>query len=421
MWILTAFPVIRKPMFNAEFLQWKHCGSFLMKHNSDEQVQLFDTYRHLFIRSHLAFGRHYRRRTPWPYAYSHRNQPQTLSTDSLAEALGRTHFSAGEKNVALSFALSSCFLLARSQALLWAHRCCRPVSSWDRSSNFGAQGLRWRGTTFVFPTEDPFFSRVLAWRVADVVNRTLWIAFKTFCRSPRNSFVPWEASASESCDTQPNCDTLFTPFFQPFVLLFIKFVMRKQTRVSALQPVFVWKNWHSGGCQCSQGVRVQVPFKKYLHGCRAMDPWLLLPRMLLFPDTHFYLVTGLARKVWRQCVLVFAHDLGLRGGNCNLIRCNSFSLLQIQFTHVWHQSFANEVSDLYSSSPWFSNFDGWDSISSDEYPGRTIPIRFWVDQTHVSLICTDFPRYHRMEFLSSITELRPITLSSRRVTEKKSA
>ena len=234
MWILTAFPVIRKPMFNAEFLQWKHCGSFLMKHNSDEQVQLFDTYRHLFIRSHLAFGRHYRRRTPWPHAYSHRNQPQTLSTDSLDEALGRTHFSAGEKNVALSFALSSCFLLARSQALLWAHRCCRPVSSWDRSSNFGAQGLRWRGTTFVFPTEDPFFSRVLAWRVADVVNRTLWIAFKTFCRSPRNSFVPWEASASESCDTQPNCDTLFTPFFQPFVLLFIKFVMRKQTRVSRL-------------------------------------------------------------------------------------------------------------------------------------------------------------------------------------------
>ena len=43
------------------------------------------------------------------------------SSDSLAEALGRTHF-AGEKNVALSFALSLYIFLARSQALLWAHR-----------------------------------------------------------------------------------------------------------------------------------------------------------------------------------------------------------------------------------------------------------------------------------------------------------
>ena len=41
----------------------------------------------------------------------------SLSSDSLAEAPGRTHF-AGEKNVALSFALSLYLFLARSQALL---------------------------------------------------------------------------------------------------------------------------------------------------------------------------------------------------------------------------------------------------------------------------------------------------------------
>ena len=35
-------------------------------------------------------------------------------------------------------------------------------------------------------------------------------------------------------------------------------------------------------------------------------------------STHFYLVKGLARKVWRQCVLVFAHDLGFRGGNSSV-------------------------------------------------------------------------------------------------------
>ena len=36
MWFLTAFPVMYVPMFFAEFRQWKHCGSFLKKHNSDE-------------------------------------------------------------------------------------------------------------------------------------------------------------------------------------------------------------------------------------------------------------------------------------------------------------------------------------------------------------------------------------------------
>ena len=59
-------------------------------------------------------------------------------------------------------------------------------------------------------------------------------------------------------------------FFRLFIWLFINLVMR---------------NWHSGGCQHSQDFRVQVLFKKYLHGCRSMDPWFLLPRILVFLDT----------------------------------------------------------------------------------------------------------------------------------------
>ena len=39
--------------------------------------------------------------------------------------------------------------------------------------------------------------------------------------------------------------------------------------------------------------------------------------------THFYLVNGLALKVWRQCVLIFAHDLGSRGGNYNGLLANT--------------------------------------------------------------------------------------------------
>ena len=98
----------------------------------------------------------------------------------------------------------------------------------------------------------------------------------------------------------------------------------------------------------------------------------------LSSSTHFDLVTRVARKVWRQCVMVFAHDreshagklIGLlsntgrllSSGNRHLIvfprktiPFDSLSLLLIQFSHAWRQSFVIEVSDLYSSSPWVFN------------------------------------------------------------------
>ena len=56
-----------------------------------------------------------------------------------------------------------------------------------------------------------------------------------------------------------------------------------------------------------------------------------------------------------------------------------------------------------------STFDCEEPMSSDESRCRTIAIRFCVVHTHVSSICTDFPRFHRMEFLSSMIELRPIS------------
>ena len=89
-------------------------------------------------------------------------------------------------------------------------------------------------------------------------------------------------------------------------------------------------------------------------------------------STHFDLVIRLAQKMWRQCVLVFAHDLGFRGGNCNghlantglflstgnrylfllqrlTIPVDTLSLLLLPFSHDWRQSFVIAVSDLFSS------------------------------------------------------------------------
>ena len=55
-----------------------------------------------------------------------------------------------------------------------------------------------------------------------------------------------------------------------------------RTNTGFASPFLVLENWHSGGCQYSQGVRVQVPLKYFLHGCRKMEPWLPFLAILLF-------------------------------------------------------------------------------------------------------------------------------------------
>ena len=79
---------------------------------------------------------------------------------------------------------------------------------------------------------------------------------------------------------------------------------------------------------------------------------------------------------------------------------NAEPRILIQFSHAWCQSFAIEVSDLYSASPLFSTLDSLEPMSYDESPCRKITIHFWFVQTPVSSIFTDFPRYHRTESLT---------------------
>ena len=83
-------------------------------------------------------------------------------------------------------------------------------------------------------------------------------------------------------------------FFQPFVLLFINLMMREQTLITSFRY---------------PSNNISTVVEQWIHGYFCLG--------CFSSPTHFYLVKGLARKVWRQCVLVFAHDLGLRGGNCN--------------------------------------------------------------------------------------------------------
>ena len=57
---------------------------------------------------------------------------------------------------------------------------CHSVSSWDRSSNFGALGLRWWGSPGQMYPSEGFWSRILVRRAIAFVNFTRWIGFCMF-------------------------------------------------------------------------------------------------------------------------------------------------------------------------------------------------------------------------------------------------
>ena len=76
-------------------------------------------------------------------------------------------------------------------------------------------------------------------------------------------------------------------------------------------------------------------------------------------------------------------------------------------SHFWRQNscFVNLARHFFL--PSFSICDNQVLFSSDESPGHTIPIRSWVSQILVFLICTILPRCPQVESLSSIIKFRP--------------
>ena len=77
---------------------------------------------------------------------------------------------------------------------------CHSVSSWDRSSNFGAFGLRWWVSSGQIYLSEGFWSRIWVWRAVAFVNFTRWIGFcmsELFQRIDFGGFMSW--------NTQPNC------------------------------------------------------------------------------------------------------------------------------------------------------------------------------------------------------------------------
>ena len=166
------------------------------------------------------------------------------------------------------------------------------------------------------------------------MNRTFRIDPKTFCIGFPGDCFP----LCESCETQPNCGTLFTiataflsslsfvgivAFLWLFVWLFINLVMRETCTYPRFCIPFQF---------CRIDTREDANSHKaiactYLSNsiCTVFEEWRCGYFCLgyFFPSTHFDLVTFLAQKVWRLLVLVFAHDRHSHAGNCNGLLANT--------------------------------------------------------------------------------------------------
>ena len=169
----------------------------------------------------------------------------SVSSGSFVDAVGSTHSSAGKWNVASTPCFGQHRFLSCS-----LHRTCPQISL---RRDFADLGF----LTCIFPSDGTFFSWILASRSVD------------FCEShPLNwfqDFLHWislrsssrETSASDSCGTQPNCDTLFTiattflsslsflfvgivAFLWLFVSLFINLMMREQTLFPGFTSRFIF-------------------------------------------------------------------------------------------------------------------------------------------------------------------------------------
>ena len=135
---------------------------------------------------------------------------------------GKHQFSESEKIAALIFLLQFYTHFWPASTLLRGHLALATlVSSCDRSSNFGALGLRWWGSLAqIFPS-DGFWSRMLAWRTTAFVNRTHRIGFSMFVLFRK---IDEDFGGSISWNTQPNwrvflniATALWSPFFKkPF-------------------------------------------------------------------------------------------------------------------------------------------------------------------------------------------------------------
>ena len=135
MWFLTVDPLVRIPVFIAKLSKRLYCWRVFEDFHCQEYVQFFDDVVKVSISpSFKSFS-----------LIICIDAPES-TTNSRSSGLrvdaSKHQLSEGEKNVALSCSLNFNTLLASFHAASRAPCSCHSVSSCERSSNFGALGLR---------------------------------------------------------------------------------------------------------------------------------------------------------------------------------------------------------------------------------------------------------------------------------------
>ena len=263
---------------------------------------------------------------------------------------------------------------------------------------------------------------------------------QNFCSLPRNRCriwrlgVLWYTTQRSYIFHYCYC-TFVTTLLRSLIWLFLNVPVRKWALCAEFTSRFWLEELAFGRMQIvTEFFFVQVPFKKFLHGCRLVFTDGLLPLRFLLLDALVPLgvggsedgaVFGVAfARSWPSCRKLHWSPLehspfAFHWQQTPCLLSTALDPLRLAITapvsilsHFWCQRFVIRVSDPCFSSPSFSIFDNRAPISSDECPCHPTPIRFWVDQTHVILICTDFPGYHRIK-LSRISSVGILVIDNR--------
>ena len=130
--------------------------------------------------------------------------------------------------------------------------------------------------------------------------------------------------------TQPNCGTIFTitkalllslslmgilVIIWLFVWLFINLVMLEHTLILGFATGFCSVELTLGRMSMLTRRSRASTVGEWHHGYFCLG--------YSFSSTHFDLVRRMARKVWRECVLVFGHDCYSHPRNCTDLLSNS--------------------------------------------------------------------------------------------------
>ena len=150
MWFLTIDPFLTK------LTERQYCWRFLEDFHCQEYIQFLDIHNCLFMRLHFSIGGYDYRRTTRLVKVSISallrsfllmciDAPES-TTNSLSSGFnvdaGRHLFSGDEKNAALSCSFNLNTFLASFHVASRVPCSCYSVSACERSSNFGALGLR---------------------------------------------------------------------------------------------------------------------------------------------------------------------------------------------------------------------------------------------------------------------------------------